>query len=913
MFKTLISIIMFLCQLLQSFLPVCGNPGQNEGIEFDTIESAIITGEYALGDEDPVITVELENTVASDSATADMFELTDLFSALEITEVACNGASVTLFTDGVIPYEIPLTGGVDIAAEATQSSTEIHAGCELLMRSAYISQDSFSYADGVLSFTMVLLNGTSALAAGDALEGDGLVFTVKSVSEDGTAVTLTVPVEASDLEAAIALVDGKELLIPGEKLSSGEAQTVAVYAKKTSFGATVKRIAKTGTADLYNVTAILYVKNGTFADDLCAEDITLGGVFENATISSLTKNGDANTFEFAFEKSGISLNKVVLEGSATVADGKILNLRGTKLRAHTADLNYSRYGFSLDGYKQITAFIPAEKGVFDKLSDIGSFIGTASSIIGGVTAVLEFAGVLESTDDKIEESRRIIKEVQEAIAALDAKLDKMGATLTSGTIETLSAVQYNTYMTASGNWDQFLSSYVVPLKNELNEFTMAYNEYMLNYIMNAHSLLHTVTVWKDVDGNVTLPHPSNGANSTWYSVDGKVLASMDPYKLVAELKGVQAKVMANGGRLYDGYWEDIVAEIKDRQFESMFVHITKEEYLDAVQMNAALYALEQTGAADILNVFTRFCNALVGEGSAGGLRPIDNYLTMLSMYYNFYTESKKDIDVTLTWLYSLLSEGAFVATVAYNFTPAAEKDIVNKSFDKAANQITKASVEKDPFYSYVANKTVTTNNITQHVYNTSKGLNPAYQTELYIGSCWDGNVVKPDTFKSGYVLDTVQLSLIYKRYEYLCETGVCEEPTFSRYLVSIGLVDSGLLFDGYGNSLDALILASPISLDDIPLDNSVTMEITRRYHSTWYNVGDVITIGTQGEVSKEYYTSHFRRCADTMDMNGNIQADNMLLGQAFYYESHWYWGFGNDEEWACIVAYPGTMILFSLS
>ena len=110
-----------------------------------------------------------------------------------------------------------------------------------------------------------------------------------------------------------------------------------------------------------------------------------------------------------------------------------------------------------------------------------------------------------------------------------------------------------------------------------------------------------------------------------------------------------------------------------------------------------------------------------------------------------------------------------------------------------------------------------------------------------------------------------------------------------------------------------LIIASPISLDDIPLDNSVEMTVTRKWESTWYKPGDVITIGTQGKVSKEYYISHFRRCADTMDLDGNVTVNNVILAQAEYNESHWYWGIGNAERWACIVTCPDTMLIFTLA
>ena len=289
MIKSIIAFFIFICQLLQGiFLPGAVTP--NEGIDFDDINSAVITGEYALGDEDPVITIDLKNTVASDNINADMFVLTELFADLEITDVAQNGETITLFTDGVIPFEIPLTAGVCIAAEAIESETELRAECELLMRNAYIEQGSFVLTDGSLVFTMICLNGTFNLVADDALESNGLVFTVKTVSADGSVVTLAVPTDASDLDSAIAQIDGKELLIPADKLSSGIAQTVLLYANEASFSATIDKIKKAETENTYDVTATLFVKNGMFADDISVSDISLGGAFENATITALTKN-----------------------------------------------------------------------------------------------------------------------------------------------------------------------------------------------------------------------------------------------------------------------------------------------------------------------------------------------------------------------------------------------------------------------------------------------------------------------------------------------------------------------------------------------------------------------------------------------------------------------------------------------
>jgi hypothetical protein len=248
------------------------------------------------------------------------------------------------------------------------------------MRNAYIKQDSFTLSNGELSFTMTCINTSSTLRVGDVVEGDGLSFTVKSVADNGAAITLAVPTEATDLDSAIAQIKGKTITIPEDKLSSGTAQAVQLYANEATLGATIDHIAKAEAENTYNATAVLFVKNGSLADSLSVGDVALGGTFADAQITGLTKAQNTYTLDFTFKKSGINLNKVTLEGAVTVAEGKVKTLWGTALPQCSTELNYIRHGLSLDGYKQITAFIPAKTGAFSKIATVGSYIGTVAGV-----------------------------------------------------------------------------------------------------------------------------------------------------------------------------------------------------------------------------------------------------------------------------------------------------------------------------------------------------------------------------------------------------------------------------------------------------------------------------------------------------------------------------------------------------
>lgn len=892
-------------------LPACGcsgNPKEPTPVA-ETIGAASITGEYALGDEDPTITVELQNTKAVENPSVEMFTLTGLFSALEITAVSQSDATVTLSTKGTIPFSTPLCGGVDIAPGALSSGKALYAVCDILYRGASIQQDSFAFSASKLTFSLVALNDSFTFAVGDVIKSGELAFTVDSVASNGSAVTLSVPCEAQDLDAAIDLINGMELSVPSDKTASKTTYSAAVLANKASFGATVEAIVKTELDNTYKATALLFVKDGDWAGTLNSDDVTFGGDFTNAEVSSLVLDQGAYRLEFTFVKEDLNLESSSLYGSVTVPKEKIQNAWRTLLPESTAELNYSEPGVKLDGYKEIIALVPAETGIFDKISTLGGYASSAAGVASGIYTVLGMVGIVENTNAKIDHVRELVKEVQQSIVALDEKLDKLGATLTSGTVETMNAVQYNTYIIASGNWDQFISAYVIPLQNKLSQFEMAYNDYMLKYVMNAHTSSGAITVWFDTNGDVTLPHPANNTNTTKYSVEGVPLTKTEVCHLPMELIGVQAKVMQNGGRLYDGYWEDIVAEIGENQL----ANVAKEEYLDSVQMNASLYALQTVGSVEILNAYTNFCNAIIGDGASGGLKPLDNYLTMLSMYYNFYIESANDIETTLSWLYSVLAEGSFVATFAYNFTPSAKKGLINECYDKTVKKLTEASEEKDPLYSYLGNKTLTARQIVHYPGNELTGLYYTHENDLYFDKYSKketSNFVHPESLRPGNYMDEILVNLMIKRYEHLCKTNVTNSPTFRDYMISLGVIDRSMLYDENGNVKDAQIIGSPITIEDIPADNSLEMEITNVRTSTWYKEGDVITIGSQGKVDKKYYKMLTRRRANTIDFDGNSTTAHTLIGYADYYEEHWYWF--TFENWECIELYDGLMLVFTL-
>lgn len=888
-----------------------GKFGEAYGFNHEVIEeyisySATISGEYATGDVNPVITVTLENTVAAAGLTKEMITLTGLFEGLEITSVSGSESTITIVTSGTVAVATPFFAGVELAEGVTNSGVELTADCEVAYRSAYVKQDSFALASGVLTFDAVIVSDTVTLAVNDTLTADGITYTVNAVSEDKTTVTLGVATTASDLDSAIAEINGKTLEIPANKTASANAHTLTIYAISASVGGSIDYIEETKTANTYSATAILFVKNGVWNGTLTTSDITFGGDFDGATVTSVTKDGDSYEVVFTFVKEGLDLEDVSLNGAVTIVANKVKNAWGTTLAENDAELTYVTGLDRGETWDAIKAFVELHKGSFDTIKTVGSAVSGVASAASGVMTILEIAGVVEGTDAKLDKIKEQIEDVQQSIAALDVKLDKIGNALSVGTADNLSATQYNTYLTASGHWNNFVSSYVVPLTNEVSEYQTAYNAYMLNYIANAHNASGEITVYLDVNQNVTLPHPSNNMNDTnskKYSIDGTVLSSYNTCRLSEQLEGVYGKVMQNKGRLYDGYWDDIeqeVGTIVDSNGTPMTA-ITKEDYLLSVRMEAALYALEIANATDILNAYVNFCNALAGQGTNAALKPLDNYFAMLSMYYNFYREAKPDIETTLAWLGSVLIEASGIATLAYDYTPSAQQGLVENAYGRAADKLASVDYKKPDYYSYIAGKTVKISPIYQSSKYDDWNVSIATKLEVRVG-----NSKGPTTLKQGEYMTETQILLMMKRFNNLKSAGVTTAATFKDYLMNSGLVASRYWLEG-----SVHIFVSNFNWTNIPKNNSVSYPIVYVAHSTWYKEGDSCSIGSHGDVDKDYFKKASWCKGDAVDLNGNVTHDIVLRAVAYYGESHWYWE--TDEFWWMVYRLPGNALVFTLS
>ena len=882
------------------------------------VYSANIGGTISEYEKDPVISVKLNGAAPSAELTKDMLTLTDRFSGLEITDVKGEDGTIVISTSGTVEDGDSYYGGVTLSAGATTAGEELSAEIVIAVRSGYLVHDSFAFASGELSFDVAFDNDTFTAAAGEEIVCDDITYTVKAVSADKLTVTLAVAAGAEDIDTAIDMIDNKALVIPATMTGSQSEHIVMLHAVEASVGGYLDYVDEAEAEDTFTATAVLYVKNGEWGE-LTADDLSFGGDFADATNIELKKDGDSYTVTFDFVYIGADLEETTFDGDITVAHDNMKNEWGSSGDSEYIQLCYlpvsdrdpeidppDPYYVDLElpypSYRD--ALLDWKASNLQALNDAWSFakgVGAVGSVISGVQTILGICGVIENTDAKIE---RVTREILTSLGNLDRKMDSLGAAISANGADVITAVHGTAFNTASLGWNNFLNDYAAPLTKIMNSYNSKYNEYIHDYV-NRSGVSHCVTVYIDENGKVTLP-----GSMTGYSVDGVEIVKEVECLLSAELSDVKSKILKNKDKLYEGYWEDITAsdisliDIDGEPVED----ISDDDYFAAVQMDAAMYALNEVGKDNIINAFVNFCNALAGYNAGSSVpksavKPLDYYYQMMYYFYNFYSEAKEDISIIRTWLKDTLFKGSAIATLAYTFYPAAQKDIVANAAALAINELSENDGEHNDNYCYIAGKDLSCTEVFPYTSINAKGQ--------VTGSCvsanrtWANPVVFPST---GKFMTETEVALMIRRYEMLKSKsilGTQGTETFGDYLVTRAIMPEAFK--------NGIVLTSAPSKQPIPLNKKIQLKIQWKHEdSSWFNVNDEVEVGDYGKLSAKHFDTKLTNywISDTIDLNGTIIKNNMLAAHGLYAESFFIVG---SEIYHLEYKNPNSLLIFNLS
>ena len=316
-------------------------------------------------------------------------------------------------------------------------------------------------------------------------------------------------------------------------------------------------------------------------------------------------------------------------------------------------------------------------------------------------------------------------------------------------------------------------------------------------------------------------------------------------------------------------------------------NITLDQYMKAVELTVTKKAMGDGLAAEILTAFTNFCYTLAGMNGgsqlAADLRPLGCYYTMLSMYYNFYSEAQPNIDATRTWLGSLLYEYSLTATLAYTFSPSATVGMITNAYNVALAELSENSGEhEESLYCYSVGKTIV----------------PHKQTVDGYGTClktWNGYIWRSMPTHITW-MSSSQVQVLKARFDIMKKANVVQDANFATYLVNRGIVDSSAINSDGSVSNRMYILTNNLRETTFPANNSKSLTLLYKRSGDWYNVGDVCGIGDWGELDSDYFSNMKTLTGDVVDLNGKGISSFEIASKARYFEGFFYVIFALEDE-----------------
>ncbi len=830
------------------------------------------------------------------------------------------------YGDGMWSEEQEIT---ETVAEAEQEA-EVPSGASVLA-------DSYNFDDGELSFK-VQLGGMTFEADKDellkAISSDDLELKVKEVNEDNA--TLTVDVDAKDLDSAVEEVGGKTFTIKSSALSDDEDVEVvfADIAAQVNFDVeTVEENKDNG----YDATAKLFTLYGDF-EDLSKDDLTFGGDFKGAEVTELKESDAGYDVSFTFSKpyDDFSLEDFSLNGTLSVEDGKIKNEWGTN-GENSCDFTFTSTELDKNKVENIADVISSSLHFIsskeDYINKIGALIGVSPYTtmgIKGVKIALKVAGLLGikeisgesagyTTDSRVADIQAQMKEV-------DSKISKLNDMVSTSFGDISTKLDQNTYSNVCYYWNDYTSTYVGGLQKVMSSFKNSYNSATIKSILSPSD--NTIKLYIDNNGDVCIPGLTEK-----YSSDGVKIKSIVTCKFDEDFAEHLADIMLNTSKtsliknsadqlnqavsdyvdsgkavLVDADTNKVPDSIKDYPADALFTAITG---------SFALSAINNVGAENIVDAYTAFCYRLGGgsntsASTATGKTYLDYFYQMITLYYNFYSEAESDINTTKAWLATIADQAYPIAVLAQTYCSTDETTIATatESFESTISkkapgedvELPKANYKDLVYgqYSYVIDDIFRVN-IGYEAYGSG--------ATIYIAHSYENDGIKLGDTNISSLVNAETIKIIYNRYLNLKKAGITNAASFKDYLV-----DALPYYKEYSERYSSYIITSNAVKSDFPLNNTVKLKCIHNYvyhlnghdlggdyFKEYYESGKECYIGDGNKINSKYFTKHLKFSSTLFNMNnGEIKTDDILLF-ARYKESHFYW---RGEENASFASSP---------
>ena len=380
--------------------------------------------------EETRLTLTLNDGSFADKVTKDDITLSGSFEDMRIDSMSCSGKNLTLQLVGkpIKPYGLTtyVDGCVTVAPRAVKGAgSELKAYVPIKLIGKSLDASTIKANGGSITAELELIGTAMPL---EDLKPDDFKFekdvTVTGVKKVGdTRVELTMTVNgAKDASSAAAVINN-------QKLKISDSEEITVSAAEAYFYPVFDGIEESG--DKLKFTIIAYANNGTFAQDIKPEQITLDDGFKKGSVDVVERqNATTAKIILSIPANGQNSESLNVDGKISLKAGTMLSQWGEPT---TEDFSYTRnYSqeslgreFSIfnkspfGGAVVSTEFTRAANGIFD---EVGMNLITKSGDPLGRLAYLHVAvgQLLEREVQRIQ---------QEAAGAAQSAAATAGATI----------------------------------------------------------------------------------------------------------------------------------------------------------------------------------------------------------------------------------------------------------------------------------------------------------------------------------------------------------------------------------------------------------------------------------------------------------------------------------------------------
>ncbi len=747
----------------------CGDGGGMVDAVQTPAPSLVVGGAYSVGDEDPTITVVMQEgdfragIVKEDITLAGSFEKLNVLSVETIEDV------LMIETEGTIVENASLQGMVTLEnAFGTGSSGT--ASADVAMTVTYIDADSYRYEEvgprKRLTFQIVSADPFTAGAADpthwklkkfQVADGEVSVVdsdfsvAVDSVSEAKDEATVAIALTEGTAEE-IERFNGLPLFVDGAAFGSGEEKILFVSPAPAMVD--------------------LYVRAVNF-DDVSGEcryrmHLAAEGDFLGLTRDKIAFSDDALTIEEFGESTDGGYDLVLLKTEKDEGAGVSRNLHATAtLAAGTVALPCGAVNgepvaaeIAYEDMSEVRAVANGPTGwqtepdgeyYVDRVKDLlmsfynfagaiknsldsqgGGPIGAVQGVFSGASALLttlEMCGVfprgvsLENVYYSVMQVQSMVRELGNQMQALYDHMDER--------LDNVEQQQYRiVFNSAQSNWNAFRDGIYKEMKAKIEAFQSAYNtRFIQGFLNHADTYVHTVKYEKikDQEGNDVLSATLDGVLANRGLMGGEI----DGSKTVAvQLPGGLPETigrLAMEGAMYADFEKDLQQELADKYFTVTRTDVSPTEkereqypYLDrAMQVNGTLvpfydyydtlrltFIKEAVDYTGAQSYLSTYLAYCDAVAGNGGNSPLDYFTTMMGACYNFFPEAKDQI---ACYNADLLDLSNRASTLAYFMQTLSglTSGVTVQTLDNATAKVSKELDRQKALYETKAQESIT--------------------------------------------------------------------------------------------------------------------------------------------------------------------------------------------------------------